>query len=291
MKTPRIMALLALKKAVSIAIITGIAVSMAACSAKNAETESQIDDKTTVMTRATETEMGETGMSEPNQTIDPVNGTTTESTTEETSDTQSLTPTPVPLGKTSVTDAYKKTHGSGKSKYTSKVPKVTIDGVDTAAFNKEILNKFKSTAKNNDYKVWYTYYIGKTYVSIQIEVGFTGEETGGDAPNYYYAYNVSRKTGKKLSRAQMLKELGISNKKFNSRVKKAVIKWWRKSFGKNYLKKIKKMDMTHDYNNSIKKKTLNKAIPYVNTKGKVCFLISELELPVGIGEWDMHGTC
>ena len=277
------------KRIIATLLAASILFSLAAC-----QNGGQKDDRIEPTTRVTESKDNR-GVDEPNQTIESTLGTTaetTETTTEpETTATASETTTAKPLGKVTIGDAYKKTHGSGKSKYTSKVPKVTIDDVDTSAFNKEILNKFKSTAKDKDFKIWYTYYVGKTYVSIQIEVEFTGEGTGGDAPNDYYAYNVSRKTGKKLSRAQMLKELKISNSKFNKRVKKAVIKWWKKMYGKNYLKMIKKMDETHDYNNSIKKKTLNKAIPYVNSKGKVCFLISELGLPVGIGECDLHGTC
>ena len=277
------------KRIIAVLLAASILFSLAAC-----QNGGQKDDRIEPTTRATESE--DNGyISEPNQTIESTLGTTaetTETTAEpETTATASETTTAKPLGKVTIGDAYKKTHGSGKSKYTSKVPKVTIDGVDTAAFNKEILNKFKSTAKDKDFKVWYTYYVGKTYVSIQIEIGFMGEETGGDAPNDYYAYNVSRKTGKKLTRAQMLKELKVSNSKYNKRVKKAVIKWWKKLNGKNYLKVIKKMGETREYNNSIKKKTLNKAIPYVNSKGKVCFLIRELDLPIGIGSCDLHGTC
>ncbi|MBR5419025.1 hypothetical protein IK110_02145 [Candidatus Saccharibacteria bacterium] len=80
MKFSRKMAHLALKKVVSSIIITGIAVSLTACPADTAESVNQIDDRTTVAARPTESEMGESGMSEPNQTIDPVRNTTVETT-------------------------------------------------------------------------------------------------------------------------------------------------------------------------------------------------------------------
>jgi len=271
MKTPRIMALLALKKAVSIAIITGIAVSMAACSAKNAETESQIDDKATVMTRATETEMGETGMSEPNQTIDPVNGTTTESTTEETTTTKAATPTPLPVRKTTVTNAYKKNtrNWATGEKQVNKIPKVNIEGIDTTKLNKRIYNSYKDCG---DFS--YSYYIGKTYVSILCNGGADGCYTE-------WVFNISRRTGKEMTRAEMLKELGISSKKFNSRVKKAIKKYLKGDLSTK----------SKAYKKAISKKTLNKTTPYVNSKGKLCYITSIIDPLDGYGAEHLYGTC
>ena len=76
-------------KVVTLAVIASLCASFTACN-----NNSQIDDRTTTTTRTTESEMLETGMSEPNQTIDPVN---TDPTTSETSETAA------PAGKYSYT--------------------------------------------------------------------------------------------------------------------------------------------------------------------------------------------
>ena len=78
-----------LNKVVTLLVIASLCASFTACN-----DNPQIDDRTTVTTRTTESEMGETGMSEPNQTIDPVN---TDPTTSETSETAA------PAGKYSYT--------------------------------------------------------------------------------------------------------------------------------------------------------------------------------------------
>ena len=274
MKISRIMAQLALKKAVSIAVIAGIAVSMAACSAKQTETESQNDDRVSMTTRATESEMLETSMSEPNQSIDPVNDTseiTTESTTEETTTTKAATPTPLPVRKTTVTNAYKKNtrNWATGEKQVNKIPKVNIEGIDTTKLNKKIYNSYKDCS---DFS--YSYYIGKTYVSILCDGGADGCYTE-------WVFNISRRTGKEMTRAEMLKELGISSKKFNSRVKKAIKKYLKGDLSTK----------SKAYKKAISKKTLNKTTPYVNSKGKLCYITSIIDPLDGYGAEHLYGTC
>ena len=279
MKISKLMAQRALKKAVSVAVVAGIAVSMAACSAKQTETESQIDDRIEPTTRVTES-MDNRGGNEPNQSIASTVGssesttesTTEETTTEETSASSSQTTTAKAIGKTTVTTASKKTVKISE-KHTNRIPKVNIAGVNTDAVNKEINNYCKSFFKY-DY-VDYSYYIGKTYVSIYIDAGWND---GGGTER---AFNISRKTGKKLSRAQMLKELGISSKKFNSRVKKAIKKYFKGSLSPK----------SKDYKKAISSKTLKKTTPYVNSKGKLCFITSIIDPLDGYGADHIFGTC
>ena len=66
-----------MKKILSTILATSLIISATACS-------NQKDDRIDPTTRTTESEMLETGMSDPNQTIDPVN---TDPTTSETSET------------------------------------------------------------------------------------------------------------------------------------------------------------------------------------------------------------
>ena len=197
--------------------------------------------------------------------------TTTSETTSETT-TEAATPTPMPIGKTTVTNAYSRSSKvTGYGKFTTKYPKVTIEGVSTSEINQEIAKKFSPIAKKNDSVVKYSYYIGKKYVSIMITVNLDAGMEGDE----YYVYNVSRETGKKLSKNEMLELLGLTSSSFNSKVKSSVKKWWKTEILKyDKSKKTKKM-----YNTAIASKSINSAVPFVNSKGKKCYLLRHMKAP------------
>ena len=197
--------------------------------------------------------------------------TTTSETTSETT-TEAATPTPMPIGKTTVTNAYSRSFKvTGYGKFTTKYPKVTIEGVSTSEINQEIAKKFSPIAKKNDSVVKYSYYIGKKYVSIMITVNLDAGMEGDE----YYVYNVSRETGKKLSKNEMLELLGLTSSSFNSKVKSSVKKWWKTEILKyDKSKKTKKM-----YNTAIASKSINSAVPFVNSKGKKCYLLRHMKAP------------
>ena len=190
------------------------------------------------------------------------------------------------LGKVTVSDAYKKSYGKNQWGYkaTVKIPKITIEGVSTKAINKEILNYCKKNS-GNECSCSYSYYIGKTYVSILI---ILQEEHDMSPATMYNVYNISRSSGKKMSKKSMLKTLGISAKKFKSRVKKAITKYYKNDIG--YSSKAPSY-IKRDYKKAVSSKYLNKAIPYVNSKGKVCYMIKLLPIPAGAGAYDHCGTC
>ena len=197
--------------------------------------------------------------------------TTTSETTSETT-TEAATPTPKPIGKTTVTNAYSRSFKIPVyGKFTTKYPKVTIEGVSTSEINQEIAKKFSPIAKKNDSVVKYSYYIGEKYVSIMITVNLDAGMEGDE----YYVYNVSRETGKKLSKNEMLELLGLTSSSFNSKVKSSVKKWWKTEILKyDKSKKTKKM-----YNTAIASKSINSAVPFVNSKGKKCYLLRHMKAP------------
>ena len=86
----------------------------------------------------------------------------------------------------------------------------------------------------------------------------------------------------------MLKVLKLSNKKFKSRVKKAITKYYKKNLG--YSSKAPSY-VKRDYKMAVSSKYLNNAIPYANSKGKVSFMIKDLPIPAGAGNYDHCGTC
>ena len=280
------------KRIIAAFLITCTMLSFAAC-----QNSSQKDDRIELTTRTTESE--DNGyISEPNQTIDPVAvpgaETTEKAETTEPADTTassetsgtSAKPTAKALGKVKVSDAYKKSYGKNFWGYkaTVKIPKITIAGVSTKAINKEIMDYCKKRS-GNECSCRYSYYIGKTYVSILITLQ---EEHDMSPATMYNVYNISRSSGKKMSKKAMLKVLKLSNKKFKSRVKKAITKYYKKNLG--YSSKAPSY-VKRDYKKAVSSKYLNKAVPYANSKGKVSFMIKDLPIPAGAGNYDHCGTC
>lgn len=263
---------------------------LTACPNDTKKSETSKDPGTQAETTTSETEsVAET--TEPEETTETPESSSSDSTDvttvpgETTTATATAKPTAKPIGKTKVTDAYTKTYKNEiVKKFTCKIPKVTIAGVSTSKINKEILNTVKK--KIGKYmKSAYTYYIGKTYVSILIELSDQNDESPA---SYYLIYNISRKTGKKMTKKQMLKTLKISNKKFKARVKKAVKKIYKKNF---QYKSNSPSWMKKSYKDAISKKSINRALPYVNSKGKTSFMIHDMAVPGGAGQYDTCGTC
>ena len=186
--------------------------------------------------------------------------------------------------KVTVTDAYKKTYPKNEFEMTAKVriPKVTIKGVNTTSINKTIYNYCK--AHTNKYcSCTYNYYVGKTYVSL---IMIFEEEHDMSPATFYKIYNISRSSGKALSDKAMLKILGLSDKTFRAKVKKSIQNMYKKDIGYNsnspeWIKSV--------YKQATSTKVINRAIPYVNYKGKISFLIPLLPSLGGAGQYDHCG--
>ena len=190
----------------------------------------------------------------------------------------SSTPTPVPTSaprQVSVTDTYYKEFiVEGESTY-DRVPKIAIEGIDTSALNKDIYNTCK---KHFNYMgMSYSYYVGEKYISIIISIW------GNHAEEMHEIFNVSRVSGKKLTRKQMLSLLSITSKDFDSKVKKLIKKEWAWALKSGEYSK-------QQYNEAIGSKTLKRAIPCVNSKGKVCCYIYQLPYPGGADFIDFFKT-
>ena len=284
------------KRIIAVFMLACMLCSMAACDATSLIPGQQTKTPVTssvVQTSATTTESEQTTTTEETTEETTAEETTAaETTKEETTTTASetteatmkaATPTPKPIGKTTVTNAYSRTFTiKNNGKFTTKYPKVTIKGVSTTAVNKEIANKFKAIAKKNESVVKYSYYIGKKYVSILVTVNLEAGKDGSE----YYVYNISRVTGKKLTKAEMLKLLNIKSSAFDKKVKTGVTKWWNTNILKNdKSSKTKKM-----YNNAIASKSISSAVPFVNTKGKTCFLLRQMKAPTQAGVNDIYAT-
>lgn len=265
------------KRIIAVFMLASMLFSLAACNGAVLLPSKESTSETTSVTE--EPSSSETTESEQEPTTEETTAsketteeeTTTPETTSETT-TEAATPTPKPIGKTTVTNAYSRSFKVPiYGKFTTKYPKVTIEGVSTSEINQEIAKKFSPIAKKNDSVVKYSYYIGEKYVSIMITVNLDAGMEGDE----YYVYNVSRETGKKLSKNEMLELLGLTSSSFNSKVKSSVKKWWKTEILKyDKSKKTKKM-----YNTAIASKSINSAVPFVNSKGKKCYLLRHMKAP------------
>ena len=277
------------KKIIAILMASSTLLSLAACNTTTPATSvTTLPPETTAMS-VTETTTEETTTSEETTTEE----TTTEETTAETSESKateatettaetSAKATTKTIGKTTVANAYSRTFKIKKDKFTTKYPKITIKGVSTSAINKEIADKFGPIAKKNESVVKYSYYIAKNYVSIFVTVNLDAGKEG----NEYYVYNVSRVTGKKMTKAEMLKVWNMKDSAFKSKVTSGIKKWWTTNIP-NYSKNKKDKEM---YNKAIAAKSINSAIPFTNSKGKKCFLLRQMKAPTQFTYNDVYTT-
>ena len=279
------------KKIMAILMASCTMLSLAACNTTTPASSvvTTMPPETTQIT-LTETTAEETTTSEETTTEET---TTEETTTAETSETKatkapetttetSAKATTKTVGKTTVTNAYSRSFKLKKDKYTTKYPKITIKGVSTSAINKEIADKFGPIAKKNASVVKYSYYIAKNYVSIFITVNLDAGKEGSE----YYVYNVSRVTGKKMTKAELLKAWNMKESAFKSKVTSGIKKWWTTNVP-NYSKNKKDKEM---YNKAIASKSINSAVPYMNSKGKKCFLLRQMKAPTQMVNNDIYAT-
>jgi len=271
---------------IGIALMMAMTVGIAGCNVTPAQTSLPTavtqSSETTAATTTTEETTTETSETEETTETTTEETTTEETTTEET--TKKATPTPEPdsNAKTTVKDQYKRGFKvNGKTLY-SHIPQVTVEGVDTKAFNSEVLKKFQDIAKDNGSRVYYSYFVGKKAVSLYITVEL---EAGNSQMKNFYVYNCSRSSGKKLSRDEMLKIMGVSSSAFNTKVKNAIKNMWKKNYSKDTSAAKKTMEK-----NSLKSNMINSAIPYVNKNGKKAYLVRQIEVPGQMSHIDLHGT-
>lgn len=290
-----------LKSVVSIALLLAMAAGIAGCNAKPAstslpptasvsESETKKDKDKSDETTASETKEsesseskkpGESGASETTKAAE-----TTKETTKSSDETTETTKAPAKkynYRAVKITNAYKRTFKVGKKKVNTAYPKITVKGKSTKAVNNEIAKQFKSIAKKNTSRVYYSYWICKSFVSILVTVEL---KAGDSSKNNYYVYNVSRITGKKMTRKNMLDRFGYTNAKLNNKVKTGIKRFWRGILAVDKSAATKKL-----YENSLTNKKIKSAMPYMNKNGKRCYLVRQIKLPGSSGYYDLTDYC
>lgn len=291
-----------LKSLVSAALILSMTAGIAGCNLKRNEpdptttaaTESTAAESSTSETTAEETkdskESGESKETEASETKESGESKPAESTKATESSKASETKTTETtkesgessgLATVSIYNAYKRSFKKGKKSYKTQYPKIMVANVNTSKVNKEIADKFKPIAKKNNSRVGYTYYVRKYLISVVV---FVEKTPGNSKTRDYYVYNVSRINGKKLTRAQVLKSLGMKDTTFNTKVKASVQNYWKNNWKKDTSAEKKEMEKK-----SLTTKSLNSAMPYMNTNGKISYVLRQVQTPNG--KVDLFGTC
>lgn len=284
-----------LSATVSIALILAMAAGAMGCAQKivftptttttSATTTAESSEETTTKESESETTTSETssGASESSGSSEGTKAPaeTTSGTTKSSGETNQTTAENSGLATVSIYNAYKRSFKSGKKTYKTQYPKIMIANVNTTKVNKEIADKFKPIAKKNNSRVGYTYYVRKYLISVVV---FVEKTPGNSKTRDYYVYNVSRINGKKLTRAQVLKSLGMKETTFNTKVKASLQNYWKDNFKKDTSAEKKEMEKK-----SYTTKSLNSAMPYMNSNGKISYVLRQVETPNG--KVDIYGTC
>ena len=275
------------KKITAILMASCTLLSLAACN-HSPEVSSSKGTFFTEVPLSSETTVAETTSEEPEETTSERITTASDKETDETEPSEEETEktsatASKAAGKTTVSDAYKRSFTiKKKQKYTTKYPKVTIKGVSTSEINKEIADKFAPIAKKDESVVKYSYFIGDNFVSIFVTVNLDAGKDGSD----YYVYNVSRITGKKLNKSEMLDILDMKDSAFKSKVTEGITNWWNTN-----IPSYKEDDSSKElYNKAIAAKSINSAVPFVNSKGKTCFLLRQMKAPTQAGDNDIYAA-
>ena len=284
-----------LSATVSIALILAMTAGTMGCAQKivftptttttSATTTAESSEETTTKESESETTTSETssGASESSGSSEGTKAPaeTTSGTTKSSGETNQTTAENSGLATVSIYNAYKRSFKSGKKTYKTQYPKIMIANVNTTKVNKEIADKFKPIAKKNNSRVGYTYYVRKYLISVVV---FVEKTPGNSKTRDYYVYNVSRINGKKLTRAQVLKSLGMKETTFNTKVKASLQNYWKDNFKKDTSAEKKEMEKK-----SYTTKSLNSAMPYMNSNGKISYVLRQVETPNG--KVDIYGTC
>lgn len=193
--------------------------------------------------------------------------TTTEiETTIETEETTTTTTTALPLPAVEVYEAERfegKEMIAGVYYGVYSVPCITIDGLDTTEVNEAMLEYAHSLDGTWLVCCDFSYWIGDEYISIRIH-GWG--EVGGEHKDE--VFNVSRTTGKEVSKDEFIESMGLSSADFNLLVSNVITDAMNDdTYG------IFDADSYINYKEeNLNAERIEKAVPYISERGTLCFV-------------------
>ncbi len=164
-------------------------------------------------------------------------------------------------------------------KISYQVPEINLSSKDVERINKEIKKNFSFVYDTpwimevDEEKIWafgsrgawYEYSVNGDVLSLIVC------NEGGLEPSdpVYYVYNVSVSTGKELTKSDVLKAMGSSNKQYTETLK-AKLEWYASNYYTEECDYKMNDEVVGFIKDTVSDENINSCVPYINKDGSLC---------------------
>jgi len=170
--------------------------------------------------------------------------------------------------KVGITDAVDRSFVFDGEKYSFKLPKITIAGVNTDEINETIRTEIeKAYYEGENREVFdskYKYFVNGNLVSILV----SNMDLYGDEFEYVKVYNIDALTGKIIAGNEIVKLAGMTDEVFFDKVKDLYTKFNKAQSRSNNLDEIDKLSLEEN----LEQISYQFVQPYIGSNGKLCFV-------------------
>lgn len=170
--------------------------------------------------------------------------------------------------KVGVTDAVDRSFVFDGEKYSFKLPRITIAGVNTDEINETIRTEIeKAYYEGENREVFdskYKYFVNGNLVSILV----SNMDLSGGEFEYVKVYNIDALTGKIIAGNEIVKLAGMTDEVFFDKVKDLYTKFNKAQSRSNNLDEIDKLALKEN----LEQISYQFVQPYIGSNGKLCFV-------------------
>lgn len=170
--------------------------------------------------------------------------------------------------KVGVTDAVDRSFVFDGEKYSFKLPRITIAGVNTDEINETIRTEIeKAYYEGENREVFdskYKYFVNGNLVSILV----SNMDLSGGEFEYVKVYNIDALTGKIIAGNEIVKLVGMTDEVFFDKVKDLYTKFNKAQSRSNNLDEIDKLALKEN----LEQISYQFVQPYIGSNGKLCFV-------------------
>lgn len=170
--------------------------------------------------------------------------------------------------KVGVTDAVDRSFVFDGEKYSFKLPRITIAGVNTDEINETIRTEIeKAYYEGENREVFdskYKYFVNGNLVSILV----SNMDLSGGEFEYVKVFNIDALTGKIIAGNEIVKLAGMTDEVFFDKVKDLYTKFNKAQSRSNNLDEIDKLALKEN----LEQISYQFVQPYIGSNGKLCFV-------------------
>lgn len=170
--------------------------------------------------------------------------------------------------KVGVTDAVDRSFVFDGEKYSFKLPRITIAGVNADEINETIRTEIeKAYYEGENREVFdskYKYFVNGNLVSILV----SNMDLSGGEFEYVKVYNIDALTGKIIAGNEIVKLAGMTDEVFFDKVKDLYTKFNKAQSRSNNLDEIDKLALAENFEQI----SYQFVQPYIGSNGKLCFV-------------------